>query len=98
MPTSYTPGQVALIQGIFKDPVTDAGLVASSIKLRITDPTGAETDVTNGFGNPDAGIYTWTVLVTTPGTWNYRWEVTAPFQAAAEGWFFVKTTTFSSPQ
>ena len=95
--TEYTAGQVALIRGTFLDPTTKAGLSATAIKLRILDPGKTETVVLTGFGSPSVGVYTATVEVLTPGTWQYRWEVSAPFEAACEGRFFVKTSAFSNP-
>jgi hypothetical protein len=93
----YTPGQTVVMTGTFLDPVTRAGLTPTSLRLRILDPAGAETDMTSGFVNPSAGVYTFALVATTVGQWTYRWEATAPFSAACEGTFFVAKTAFASP-
>jgi hypothetical protein len=90
---TYLSGKSVEITASFFDPVTRLALTPTTIKLRVIDPTGAETDTT-GFTVDTTGRYSTSVVVTRPGVWKYRWEVTAPFTDASEGSFTVAATTF----
>jgi hypothetical protein len=92
----YVPGQTVIIGVAFANPTTLVPQAATTLKARILTPAGLEIDIITGFGNPSPGVYTWAIVTAIPevGLWNYRWEATTPFTAAAEGTFYVAPTPF----
>ena len=92
----YVRGQTVTETGTFQDPVSNAGVAVTSLKLRIIDPTGAErSPVTTGFGNPAPGVYTSLVVAALAGQWKCRWEASGSVGGACEDTFLVATSAFA---
>jgi hypothetical protein len=92
---TYVRGTVVVLTGAFLAPSTFSGLTPSPLVCRVTDPTGEETDITTGFGNPAPGIYTAEIEAQIVGTWTYRWRATGAVTGACEGSFVVVPTAYS---
>ena len=69
----------------------------TTIKLRVLDPNGVETDYISGLIKNSIGNYSYQLEVFTAGIYNYRFEGLGAVIAAAESSFQVSSSRFPSP-
>lgn len=89
----FTPGNEVSFTTTFIDGATNKPTTPTTVKLKLRDPKGVETDLTPS--NPSTGVYTVDFTPEVPGLWSYRWEATGTgVTAAREGNFNVNATDF----
>lgn len=97
----YQPGSTVTLSVSFSANTQPSSPVdPASIALRVTDPTGAETDYlfsNGGVTRNSAGSYSCQVQVILAGFWKYRWEATGGVFAAGESRFLVQSSLFPNP-
>lgn len=97
---TYPPGNIVTVSVLFTtnaNPPVPAD--PTTVTLRVTDPTGLETDYTGPqLVKASTGSYSYNLEVLLNGYWTYRWEGTGAVIAANESRFLVSQSAFPSPQ
>lgn len=93
---SYEPGSQVTLSVAFTNAAGQPA-APTTVKLRVLDPTGAETDYTGDqLTNGGTGLYSAAIAVAISGNWRYRWEATGSVIAAQDGAFRVLATAFGA--
>jgi uncharacterized protein YfaS (alpha-2-macroglobulin family) len=97
---SYIPGNIVTLTVLFTDNASPPNPAdPTTVTLRITDPTGAESDYTGSqLTKISTGSYSFQQEVLLTGWWNYRWEGIGAITAANEKRFNVQDSAFLNPQ
>ena len=90
---SYFVGTAVVLTATFTTP-TKSPVDPTTVRLRVKDPTGVETDYTSPT-YVSVGIYTQQITPNLTGIWSYRWEGTGAVVASSESKFEVKPTAFT---
>jgi hypothetical protein len=92
---SYPLGNAVKLSVTFLDATTLIPADPTTVKLRVRDPAGTETDYVGlQVIRASAGNYSFVVATVTPGIWKYRWEGSGIVVAAAEKHFEVQPSSF----
>ena len=99
---TYQPGNIVNMSVLFTtNAIPPVPVDPTTIVLRVTDPSGVETDYTYGPSNiirVGTGNYSMALEVLLNGPWTYRWEGTGAVVAANENRFLVQESAFTNPQ
>jgi|SRR6516162_10646169 hypothetical protein len=91
-PNCYDLGTAIVLTGTFTDPSNNPA-EPGAVTLRVLDPNGVEQVITPS--QVQAGVYQAAIDPLVPGVWFYRFEGTAPVDAAMEANFVVASSQFA---